>query len=111
MTLSRMTSSGRIATLALSTIIGAWLSAAALAQNAEPTSTTPEVPTVAQSAEKSATSAKCLVAEVNPVTGHPVCINPRGAPVEAPPLSSLHPCKPRPHDNEPWTVYEHWSGC
>lgn len=100
-----------MATLALSTIIGAWLSAAALAENAEPTSTTPELPTVAPSAEKSATPAKCLEAAVNPVTGDAVCINPRGAPVEAPPPSSLHPCKPRPHDNEPWTVYEHWSGC
>jgi len=42
MTLSRMRSSGRAATFALFTIIGAWLSAAALAQTAEPTSTTPE---------------------------------------------------------------------
>ncbi len=42
MTLSRTRRSGRTATLALSTIIGAGLSAAALAQNAGPTSTTPE---------------------------------------------------------------------
>ena len=110
MPLSRMGRSGRVAKLALSTIIGAWLSAAALAQNAEPTPITPEVPTVAQSAETSATSAKCLVAEVNPVTGHPVCINPRGASVEAPPPLS-QPCKPRAHDNETGTVYEHWSAC
>jgi len=72
----------------------------------------------AQSAEKSAepaegstTPAKCLVAEVNPVTGHAVCVNPRGAPVEPPSASALHPCKPRAHDNDSWTVYEHWSGC
>jgi hypothetical protein len=76
------------------------------------------LPIIAQSAENSAqseetpaTSAKCLVAEVNPVTGHPVCINPRGAPVEAVQPSSLHPCKPRVHDKEDLTVYEHWSGC
>jgi hypothetical protein len=101
----------RIATLALSTTIGAWLSAAALAQNTGPTSTTPEVPTAAQSAETSATPATCLEAAVNPVTGYAVCMNPRGAPVEAPPPSFLHPCKPRAHDNEAWTVYEHSSGC
>lgn len=110
MTLSGMRSSGRIATLALSTLIGAWLSSAALAQNAESTSTTPEVPAAAQSAEKSATPAKCLEALVNPVTGYTLCVNPRGAPVEAPPPPS-QPCKPRPHDNETGTVYEHWSAC
>lgn len=65
----------------------------------------------AQSAEVSATSAKCLEAAVNPVTGHAVCINPRGAPVEPPSASALNPCKPRAHDKDPWTVYEHWSGC
>lgn len=62
-------------------------------------------------AEKSAPPAKCLVAEVNPVTGHAVCINPRGAPVAPPPVSALRPCKPRAHDKEDWTVYERWSGC
>ncbi|MEO8421873.1 MAG: hypothetical protein ABI457_11830 [Hyphomicrobium sp.] len=62
-------------------------------------------------AEKSAPPAKCLVAEVNPVTGHAVCINPRGAPVESPPAAALHPCKPRAQDKDDWTVYEHWSGC
>jgi hypothetical protein len=66
----------------------------------------------AESAEGSATPAKCLEAVVNPVTGYAFCVNPRGAPVESPPRSSLnHPCKPRAHDNDPWTVYEHWSGC
>jgi hypothetical protein len=62
-------------------------------------------------AEKSTTTAKCLVAEVNPVTGHAVCVNPRGAAVESPPASALRPCKPRAHDKEDWTVYERWSGC
>lgn len=51
--------------------------------------------TSSQSAETSATPAKCLEAAVNPVTGYAVCINPRGAPVEAPPPSFLQPCKPR----------------
>ena len=54
---------------------------------------------------------KCPEAAVNPVTGHAVCINPRGAPVEPPPVSALKPCKPRAHDKDDWTVYERWSGC
>ena len=122
-------SRGRIATLALSAIVGASLAAAALAQNAGAPSTTPEVPAVAkpaeastfssaetsaapasQSAEKAAAPAKCLEAAVNPVTGFAVCVNPRGAPVEAPPPPT-QPCKPRAHDNETGTVYEHWSAC
>jgi hypothetical protein len=65
----------------------------------------------AQSGEKSVTPAKCLEAAVNPVTGFAFCINPRGAPVDPPPVSSLHPCKPRAHDSDPMTVYERWSGC
>lgn len=54
--------------------------------------------------------AKCLEALVNPVTGYTLCVNPRGAPVEqaAPPKE---PCKPRAHDKEMGTVYEHWSAC
>jgi hypothetical protein len=71
----------------------------------------------AQSAEESAqpdeqpvTPAKCLEALVNPVTGYTLCMNPRGAPVAAPPPPS-EPCKPRAHDNETGTVYEHWSAC
>jgi hypothetical protein len=47
------------------------------------------------SAESAAPKAepKCLTAEINPVTGHVLCINPLGAPVEAPPDAKL-PCKP-----------------
>jgi hypothetical protein len=41
-----------------------------------------------QSAETSATPTKCLEALVNPVTGYTFCVNPRGAPVEAPPPPS-----------------------
>ena len=35
---------------------------------------------------------KCVTAEINPVTGHVLCIEPLGAPVEAPPDAKL-PCK------------------
>lgn len=77
------------------------------------------LPTAAQSEEHSAESAqaasaptKCLKAAVNPVTGHAVCINPRGALVEPPSKEAYQrPCKPRAHDDDPWTVYEHYSGC
>jgi hypothetical protein len=37
---------------------------------------------------------KCLTAEINPVTGHVLCIDPLGAPVEAPPEEAKLPCKP-----------------
>ena len=36
---------------------------------------------------------KCVTAEINPVTGHVLCINPLGAPVEAPPEEAKMPCK------------------
>ena len=36
---------------------------------------------------------KCVTAEINPVTGHVFCINPLGAPVEAPPEEAKAPCK------------------
>ncbi len=38
----------------------------------------------------------CITAEVNPVTGHVLCIEPLGAAVEPPPEAAL-PCK-RPED-------------
>jgi glucose dehydrogenase len=75
------------------------------------------LPLTAQAAEEpaqsagSATPAKCLEAAVNPVTGDAICVNPRGAPVEPPPKAAFQPCKPRAHDSDPWTVYEHASGC
>jgi hypothetical protein len=47
-----------------------------------------------QSAEKSGTPAKCLEAAVNPVTGFAFCINPRGAPVDPPPVSPCVPASP-----------------
>ena len=79
------------------------------AQSAESAAEPAEKP--AESAGTSATPVKCLEAVVNPVTDYAFCTNPRGAPVESPPVSALQPRKPRAHDNEDWTVYEHWSGC
>ena len=46
----------------------------------------------AEDAEQAAPP-KCVTAEINPVTGHVLCIDPLGAPVEAPPDAKL-PCKP-----------------
>lgn len=37
---------------------------------------------------------KCSKAEINPVTGHVFCLEPRGAPVEAPPQAMKPACKP-----------------
>ena len=39
----------------------------------------------------SAVAPKCLKAEVNPVTGHALCIDPIGAPVDPPPAAELPP--------------------
>jgi len=62
--------------------------------------------------EQQATAPKCLQAAVNPVTGHAVCVNPRGAPVDPPPAEALNkPCRPRAHDDDPFTVYERYSAC
>jgi hypothetical protein len=66
----------------------------------------------AQSEQAAAPPVKCLKAVVNPVTGHAICLEPKGAPVDPPPRSALQrPCPPRAHDEDPFTVYEHWSGC
>ena len=40
-----------------------------------------------------AVAPKCLKAEVNPVTGHVLCIDPLGAAVEPPPPEAALPCK------------------
>lgn len=45
---------------------------------------------------------KCLKAEVNPVTGHVLCLDPIGAPVDPPPAVEL-PCKPGARTNEAWS--------
>ncbi len=46
----------------------------------------------AENAEQ-APSPKCVTAEINPVTGHVLCINPLGAPVEVPPDEAKPKCK------------------
>ena len=46
---------------------------------------------------------KCLKAEVNPVTGHALCIDPIGAPVDPPPAAELPPCKPGARTDEAWS--------
>jgi hypothetical protein len=43
-------------------------------------------------AEGQSPPAKCLEAEVNPVTGHVLCVKPRGAPVDPPNLAD-EPCQ------------------
>jgi hypothetical protein len=45
----------------------------------------------------------CLEAEVNPVTGHAFCVNPRGALVEPPPAASELPCSPDARTPGTWT--------
>jgi hypothetical protein len=48
----------------------------------------------AAGAAEEATAPKCLKAEINPVTGHVLCIDPLGAPVEPPPEEAKPRCKP-----------------
>jgi hypothetical protein len=56
-------------------------------------------------AEAAAPPVKCLKAVVNPVTGHAICLEPKGAAVDPPPRSALQrPCPPRAHDADPFTV-------
>ena len=87
---------------ALAIIIGIiWLSVAAQAADKD-----------GQSSEAEAPPSKCLEALVNPVTGFAFCVNPRGAPVDPPPAEAFkRPCKKRAHDDDPFTVYERYSGC
>jgi hypothetical protein len=42
---------------------------------------------------KQAPQQTCLKAEINPVTGHVLCIDPLGAPVEPPPEALRPTCK------------------
>ena len=58
----------------------------------------------AETAEGDPDSAlKCRKAEVNPVTGHVLCFDPIGAPVDPPPAAELPPCKPDERSNEAWS--------
>jgi hypothetical protein len=56
-------------------------------------------------AEESAPAAppKCVTAEINPVTGHVFCLNPLGAPVEAPPEEAKLPCKQESRGQWTWS--------
>jgi hypothetical protein len=45
----------------------------------------------------------CRKAEVNPVTGHVLCIDPLGAPVAQSPSASEVPCKPDARTTEAWS--------
>ncbi len=60
-------------------------------------------PMAEDSAAYAGNAPACLQAEVNPVTGHALCINPLGAPVEAPPPSGMLPCASGPHTIEVWS--------
>lgn len=53
------------------------------------------MPALAATAEPNepAAAAKCRKAEINPVTGHVLCIDPLGAAVEAAPADIAPPCK------------------
>jgi hypothetical protein len=56
----------------------------------------------------SAAAPTCRKAEVNPVTGHVLCIDPIGAPVEAPPASTELPCGPNANKADgAWTWGPH----
>src|SRR3972149_10313117 len=64
--------------VAMGVLLGmALIAGAAAAENSEP-----------------AAPPKCLKAEINPVTGHVLCIDPLGAAVEPLPLEAASPCKP-----------------
>jgi hypothetical protein len=95
-------------TLVVGLSVTLWLPLAAQAADESAPSAQEQTPP----AKDATASAKCLEAVVNPVTGYAVCTNPLGAPVEQPPRADYQrPCKPRAHDADPWTVYEHSSGC
>jgi hypothetical protein len=93
-------------------IVFALSATVATAASAADAGAQPAAPATAPAAQQPSeqASTKCLEATVNPVTGFAVCTNPPGAPVAAPPPPA-EPCKPRAHDNETGTVYEHWSAC
>jgi hypothetical protein len=94
----------------LGVVVGLALLMPVAAQSAEETAEPAKEP--AQSSESAATPPKCLKAAVNPVTGHAICLEPKGAPVDPPERSALQrPCKPRARDDDAWAMYEHWSGC
>lgn len=52
------------------------------------------VPAIAAEPPEQTADVKCRKAEINPVTGHVFCLDPRGAAVEAPPQELKPACKP-----------------
>jgi hypothetical protein len=58
-------------------------------------------------AETPAAPPKCVTAEINPVTGHVLCINPLGAPVEAPPDEAKPKCKQDSRGQWTWSPKLH----
>jgi hypothetical protein len=66
------------------------------------------VPMAVQAAQEAASPPVCRTAEINPVTGHTFCIDPRGAPVEAPPDDWIPSCEDGARQKQtgaadPWT--------
>jgi hypothetical protein len=59
-------------------------------------------------AQEAASPPACRTAEINPVTGYTFCIDPLGAPVEAPPDAWIPSCEDEAPQKEtgaagPWT--------
>ena len=81
--------------------MGKWLSAFVIVAAAWTTQATAAEDQAQEGAKAAAPT--CLTAEINPVTGHVLCINPLGAAVAPPPPSVLLPCKPGPHTDEAWS--------
>ena len=78
----------------LTIFLSAGLGTTAPALAAEPMPKKPE--------PEPAAAQKCLVAEVNPVTGSVYCIKPLGAPVDPPPTADA-PCTKDPRFKGQWT--------
>ena len=57
----------------------------------------------AADAEGSGAQPKCLKAEVNPVTGHVLCVEPLGAPVDPAPSAAENPCRENPRAEDDWS--------
>jgi hypothetical protein len=57
----------------------------------------------AADAEGSGAQPKCLKAEVNPVTGHVLCVEPLGAPVDPAPSAAENPCRENPRAEGDWS--------
>jgi hypothetical protein len=63
----------------------------------------PQAPASAAEGQDAATQAKCLKAEVNPITGHVLCVEPLGAPVDPAPSAAENPCRENPRAEGDWS--------